>query len=719
MNFYEKIIKKYPVYIICFFIVILLASSYKLNTLKVILYTDDLLTSNYKTYNALVKIKEDFKQKESTYLVVENPNLNNPTWSATDFCQFRKWTNQYLNEHDYIDSSFSIFNLRVPLEKINNITYPYLLNLDCLNKNLNELKIPPNPWNHLLATDRQKDININFFHNPFDANKTTIFNNNPEAYNEASHLMSSFKENFPKIQHFWYGTVVYQYYLKLGYDQTNQLNLMVIVFIFIVFKLFFGTFRSSLIFIITLILTCWLVYNFMTFMGYSIDILSNSLFLMLIIGTIEDFVYLSCLKQDLHEESNIIIPYSRLVTPCFFTSLTTIVGFGSLAVSGLDIIKHFGIITAFGSFTEWFLLFIILPAVCIKFPIVNQWTKSKSNTSIKKLMPVLNWVPPRAFSKILLLAIPLGLFSINKLHINDNPNLLFPKNHPYTKTVDYIKKNRGYESLVDIIFTKDTTPAEIKLILEKIKSNISQVIIIDDYRSKLDYLTRDISPIHHNLIEEDIKDTPIGHYYFSKHNQEKATIYFDTGDNDKLLKFQTIIDQICLKKCELGGTFISYAEIGNQIPKSLMESLITSITLVILILLILLNKHKIKNKLLIILTSIWGPAAIILVLYLAKIKIYFPTSIFASILVGLAGDNTIQFIYAAIDSEKNPKSDFNMAVTSRAVPSVIFGICLVSIPFVFIFSYFRPIQSLGYIFTIGSLLLIFGDFWLLKGVLKR
>ena len=121
------------------------------------------------------------------------------------------------------------------------------------------------------------------------------------------------------------------------------------------------------------------------------------------------------------------------------------------------------------------------------------------------------------------------------------------------------------------------------------------------------------------------------------------------------------------------------------------------------------TQHKFK----ILLSAFWGPAAVMVILALSGMQIYFVTCIFASILVGLAGDNAIQYI---MNSEGENLSEKTQGLSSA---SILVTLLMMILPASFMLSYFNPMRTLGLLFALGTACSLFGDYWILKGLLEK
>ena len=82
-----------------------------------------------------------------------------------------------------------------------------------------------------------------------------------------------------------------------------------------------------------------------------------------------------------------------------------------------------------------------------------------------------------------------------------------------------------------------------------------------------------------------------------------------------------------------------------------------------------------------------------------------------TILVGLAGDNAIQFIFR----NKGLQKDVKFFQTA----SVLVTFCMIILSSSFFFSSFQSLRDLGILMIIGFVLNFIGDIYILKSLAKR
>jgi predicted RND superfamily exporter protein len=179
--------------------------------------------------------------------------------------------------------------------------------------------------------------------------------------------------------------------------------------------------------------------------------------------------------------------------------------------------------------------------------------------------------------------------------------------------------------------------------------------------------------------------------------------------SERIDELKKAIDKICEGKCHLGGEIVAYSEFAKLVPQTLMKGLMTSLLLVGLVLsVIAVAQNKGKYLFTCLISSYWGAFFTIFILEVFNSQVDFWKAIFASILVGLAGDNTIQFLFA---SENKTIDD---GISERGVPSIITSVFMALTSLIYLFSYYSSPRTFGIILSLGILSILFGDLWLFK-----
>ena len=145
----------------------------------------------------------------------------------------------------------------------------------------------------------------------------------------------------------------------------------------------------------------------------------------------------------------------HLFVPMFYTSLTSSVGFASLALTPIPPVQVFGLFVAFGIMLAWLVTILFIPAYVMLmrekslsgFGVVADSPENSRQSSI--LSRHLRWLGGFTYSRaklivILTMTILIGaVYGISKIQINDNPVKWFKKNHSIRVADRVLNKHFG------------------------------------------------------------------------------------------------------------------------------------------------------------------------------------------------------------------------------------------------------------------------------------
>ena len=120
--------------------------------------------------------------------------------------------------------------------------------------------------------------------------------------------------------------------------------------------------------------------------------------------------------------------------PMLFTSLTTAVGFASLALADIPPVQVFGLFVAIGVMLAWLMTMILVPAYIMSMSreSLAKFGSDHENNQLGKVLPRLGAASYRSARAILLATLALyavGAYGITQIHVNDNPVKWFEPNH--------------------------------------------------------------------------------------------------------------------------------------------------------------------------------------------------------------------------------------------------------------------------------------------------
>jgi uncharacterized protein len=378
-------------------------------------------------------------------------------------------------------------------------------------------------------------------------------------------------------------------------------------------------------------------------------------------------------------------------------------------VSDLGAIRRFGISAAGAAFVEWAVIFFALPALRLKW--INPAKAITFRFEPKRILPryLLSAASIAVFAS--------GLFGFTKLNYDDRVSRNFPSGHEYSLDLSYIRESRGWEGLLYVQFDDVTSLPHPDSHIDQVLAEIAKdanVVGVENPNDLLRFSTEKLPAQMSELALNDVSVSPTYRKSFTDDGRARATLYLKSSDLGEIRHTVSAIQNACRgMACRPVGESMVYLEYAQRVSRTLFESFAVSLALVGGVLLLLSFGTGIRTQLLILYTSCWGPVAMIGVMALFKTAINPVTGIFAAILVGLTGDNAIQYLFAGRDS------DLESGVRRQASASVLLTMLLMLCSASFLGLTLVPLKTLGGLFLAGFALCLFGDLFLLNGLLRR
>ncbi|MBS1964149.1 MAG: hypothetical protein JST04_18195 [Bdellovibrionales bacterium] len=697
-------------------ILLALAGASRLQTL---LSIDELIDSDFRAYAPLVQLKETFNDKNDLLLVVSGPNR---APNRKELCAIQKWLLDEVDGNYRFRRIVSVYGIRKPKMIDGGLKIPPVLDLPCATdtpeadakvaSQLAELR--DSPWGRILTSRSGDDVALSFYLN--DTAKDLRFG----AFDVGivAEIEKSFDEKvvakFPGLRARWAGVAPHQYYLKEGLDQTNLLNLAMPVLVCFLFWLFFANARTGILFVVTIAIGGILVYGAMAVFHAPVDVLANTLLLMIMLSSLEDFLFLVHHHQD--GERPWREAFRRLLLPGFFTSLTTAVGFASLGMSNLATIRRFGAFAAFAAMVEWALVFIFLPAFLDRFPHFRSWLVPRFSERGRLhgfLSRLARFRLPRAVGFALLAVYAASGYGLTRLRVSDAPANIFPAHHPVSEALEYLKESRGWESQVSLVFANYYREKENRAVENAVEKLPNVVALESPYRIE-DYLVADLPADETDRMHRFWKEAPAAARFVGADNSARTLVYLLKTDTASIDALSSEVTRLCPSgECHLAGTLVAYTEFGDRVLATLLESLGVSLFLVSIVVVYLLRAKGNSAYFSTLLSLMWGPFALICIFWLFDFPVTYVTCTFASIVVGIAGDNTIQYLFGT------RRGTIEGGVERQGRASVLVTLMMMGLSVLFYGSYFASVRSLATLFILGFALTLVGDLWIFKGILPK
>jgi predicted RND superfamily exporter protein len=444
--------------------------------------------------------------------------------------------------------------------------------------------------------------------------------------------------------------------------------------------------------------------------GHPVDMVSSGLFSIVTVAVIEDFFFLSHWRMN-NPYTNWRTGFGMLVLPSFFTSLTTMIGFGSLYAAHLLTIRRLGLWAAVGAILEWVILFFVLPSVLKAWPSLQNWTNASRARGLSVLQRLTNKTPPRWVALLCLLLIPIGLVTIPYLHVSDDLRAVFRSDHPFSSTINYMERTRGWVYDASLVFRSEVPQDKVESILRAVKTLPEVKRVLSPWDILAD-ATKGLPRSVAGIVETDFQTTSFNDRFYAKSGDVHVSVYMQQSSLDSFYSLRKLIEGSCPQnECFLAGPMTSYEEICGKLIPTLLESAGVSLALVAFVLFALCYAMRsLKSAPALVLSSLWCASVMIGLMALFQIPVNFLSCIVAAVLLGLAGDNGIMYLMTARPGQ------LKSGIASMSVASFQVTITAVAAVLVLSLSDLEPSRTLAKLCALGLTLNLFGDLWLLKGL---
>lgn len=210
----------------------------------------------------------------------------------------------------------------------------------------------------------------------------------------------------------------------------------------------------------------------------------------------------------------ILAVMDELFKPMLFTSLTSGVGFLSLASSPIPPVQIFGVFVAAGIMLAWVLTLTFIPAYIALIPEKRLAGLSMKRTGKKHdglLDKILASIGRFAYQRakfiigISVLAVVISLYGISKIRVNDNPVKWFTQRHPIRIADNVLNKHFGGTYTAYLIFEAKDRAGEIFKEPQMLRyiEKLQQRLLNEGYIGKSTSLADIVKKVYYELLGGD------------------------------------------------------------------------------------------------------------------------------------------------------------------------------------------------------------------------
>jgi len=316
---------------------------------------------------------------------------------------------------------------------------------------------------------------------------------------------------------------------------------------------------------------------------------------------------------------------------------------------------------------------------------------------------------PRLLCISLIGLVPLAAVGIGKLEVRDSLTAVWDSDHAFNQSIEKLKDSFGWSAAIDLVLPVGEDFENAERIIAKV-GKLSGVVRVESPSALIAYAGRRLSFDRTMLMyREMMLAGGTAHWYSQSHSMMRVSVFVADSELTSLSPLINDINKICAPSgCFVTGDLVAYADFADKVIKTLIESFLVSLVLVATLLLSLAKALNVPRPLSLVFASMWGPVALIGIGPWIFGGLNFITCVFAAVLVGLAGDSSIQYMFS------RRLGDISGGINQRSVGSVQMTIMAALGSMAFLASDFAQPRTLGLLFGAGFVALLVGDLWILK-----
>ncbi|WP_111683267.1 efflux RND transporter permease subunit [Winogradskyella tangerina] len=473
--------------------------------------------------------------------------------------------------------------------------------------------------------------------------------------------------------------VLNEAYSKGIYKESLVFGILTVLVITIMLLFLLPSKRYLIISLLSVAVPVSLLFGLITSLGYALNMISMLIPTILMVYSVSDAVHIINIyhKEGLKNKSlskTELLAYTvvKSFTPCFYTTLTTFVGYFALYLSPLPAFKNMGVFTCIGLFFSFILVYVI---TIIGFSFMNlNFEKAKPLLSVKWISQtgVINWLNQFTsrykrsiifgFTAVLIF----GLYSVFQVKIDTNSRDLLAegvaKQDLRTVEVELGGSNRLQLNIStksgNAILNRDAVK-RFEEFQAKLEANefISNPVSIVNFKSFLEQRTPVL--FQSNLSEEKIKNTlsmvdTDDNNFFKLFSEDFSTAGFTlTLSEMKTSELEQVLEDIEVAfkstfdtetyNLKINGFAVVFAQLNNFILETQFKSFFAAFFVAFLCLLVFIR--SLRTTLLVLIPNILPLALLAIFMSLLDIPLDVSTAMITPIMLGIAMDDTIHLVY--------------------------------------------------------------------------
>ena len=665
-NLISKIIK-FRVAIIAFLLIAMGFSGY--NTLSKLSVDNSLgiwFLEDDPSYQAYIKFQEEFGSDEIFIAMLPVENAIGQK-EVSDL----KVLHNRIDTLPYVQRSFSLAKAKYPIYANQKINFDDLYNDKRSDKGLKNLLGKLANITTQLVTDDYKN---QFFY--IQLNPTPTVEEDRQAI--AAEMRQIIEEDY-KNYYLTGPPVLNEAYSKGIYKESLIFGVLTILVITIMLLFLLPSKRYLIISLLSVAIPITLLFGLITSLGFALNMISMLIPTILMVYSVSDAVHIINIyhKEGLTNKTMtkvelLAVAIRKSFTPCFYTTLTTFVGYFALYLSPLPAFKNMGVFTCIGLVFSFVLVYII---TIIGFSYMNlNFEKAKPLLSLKRInqSAFIDWLNRVTsdykngiivwFTAVLIF----GFYSIFQVKIDTNSRDLLAEGKA-KQDLRKVERELGGSNRLQINISssdgsvivnkealKQLEDFQTKLEENNLISNPVSVVTIKQFLEKrtpvLFQSNVSETKLKETLAEVDAKDNQFFKLFSDDLSTAGFTLTLMEGRTSQLNK---VLDDIKIAfessfeikefNLKINGFAVVFAQLNNFILETQFKSFFAAFLVAFLCLLFFIRSFK--TTVLVLIPNLLPLTVLAILMRVLDIPLDVTTAMITPIMLGIAMDDTIHLVH--------------------------------------------------------------------------
>jgi predicted RND superfamily exporter protein len=571
--------------------------------------------------------------------------------------------------------------------------------------------------------------------------------------NSMQKILDKYKNNFTKLNQFGFPYINKNVTTNILKDLTFTIPIAILVIIFIIY-INLKNFKLTLIPIITATLSVLITFGIMGILGIKLTILTSLVpVLLILIGSTEDSHIITEYIREVQENKNrdkekiMTILNRHIFLAIILTAITTIIGFGSIYLNDIIMLKEFAIVSTIGLIVNFIITIIIVPNYLYYLNTTKiEISKKKANDYkfILDLAEKFFYKGKNYIISFFIIVIILSAYFLPKITIDNNTLSYFQKNSEVRKEAEFMKSHLYGAKTFYIRFKTNKKNAFKNYKYLKAMEKVKNYILTNSKFNFAISLADDISVVNKAMHNDDEKFYKVPNnkflieqyllFFHRKDLKHYITTDFSTAnmvvwhnifssnkfnlEKEKLQNFiKNNIDPSI--KVDIVGQSILVSKAATTIAKGEMYSII--VTLLTAFILITFVFKTPRTGIVIIIANGLPILLVFILIGLLNIQLNMVTAMVAAISFGIIVDDTIHLLlHYKHDYEKSGEIDSSIINSlKKEGRAVILTSTYLSIGFlVLLTSTFVPVKQYAFLTICAIIFALLSDLFITPILIK-